>query len=91
VGTSILLHTQVRSDVTAETALQSVADLVQQRGLPTSVTIDCDPRFVGAAQLRDLPSPFVRFLLCLGVHVTICPPRRPDFNAFVERYHRAFG
>jgi len=26
----------------------------------------------------------------LGVAVTICPPRRPDLNAFVERYHRSF-
>jgi len=49
-----------------------------------------DPRFVGAAQQRDFPAPFVRFWLCLGVMVTICPPRRPDLNAFVERCHRSF-
>jgi transposase InsO family protein len=90
MGTSILLGAHVRPDFTAETALRSVADLVQQHGVPQAVTIDRDPRFVGAAQPRDFPSPFVRFWLCLGVHVTICPPRRPDLNAFVERYHRSF-
>ena len=37
-----------------------------------------DPRFVGAPQRRDFPSPFVRFWMCVGVAVTICPLRRPD-------------
>jgi transposase InsO family protein len=23
--------------------------------------------------------------------VSICPPRRPDLNAFVERYHRSYN
>ena len=90
MGTSILLGAHVRPDFTAETALRAVADLVQQVGLPTAVTIDRDPRFVGAASMRDFPTPFVRFWLCLGVAVTICPPRRPDLNAFAERYHRSF-
>jgi hypothetical protein len=89
-GTSILLNAQVRSDFTAETALRAVADLVQQQGLPQAVTIDRDPRFVGVTLQRDFPSPFIRFWVCLGVSVTICPPRRPDLNAFVERYHRSF-
>ena len=61
MGTSLLLHAQVRPDFTAETAVQSVADLVQQFGVPTAVTIDRDPRFVGSALMRDFPSPFVRF------------------------------
>ena len=90
MGTSLLLGAQVRPDFTMDTALRAVADLVQQVGLPTAVTIDRDPRFVGSAHQRDFPSPFVRFWLCLGVAVTICPPRRPDLNAFVERYHRSF-
>jgi hypothetical protein len=89
-GTSLLLGAQVRPDFTAETALRSVADLVQQQGLPTAITIDRDVRFVGAPGQRDVPSPFVRFWLCLGVAVTICPPHRPDKNPFVERYHRSF-
>ncbi len=90
MGTSILLNAQVRPDFTMHTALQAVSAVVQQPGVPTAVTIDRDVRFVGAPQQRDFPSPFVRFWLGLGVQVTICPPRRPDLNAFVERYHRAF-
>jgi transposase InsO family protein len=90
MGTSILLGAQVRPDFTMETALRAAAALVQQLGLPQAVTIDRDARFVGSAQQRDFPSPFIRFWLCLGVYVTICPPRRPDLNAFVERYHRSF-
>ena len=89
-GTSILLGAQVRPDFTPETAIHAVADLVQQHGLPQAITIDRDVRLVGAPQQRDFPSPFVRFWLCLGVAVTICPPQRPDKNPFVERYHRSF-
>ncbi len=89
-GTSIVVGAHVRPDFTADTALRTVADLVEQQGVPHAVTIDRDPRFVGSAQQRDFPSPFVRFWLCLGVHVTICPPHRPDLNPFVERYHRSF-
>lgn len=55
------------------------------------MTFDRDPRFVGGATGRDFPSPLVRFLLCLGIQPNICPPHRPDKNAFVERYHRTFN
>jgi hypothetical protein len=88
-GTSLLLDAHVRDDFTMETSIAAVAELVRQWGLPVAVTFDRDPRFVGAAQGRDFPGPFVRFWLCLGIHVTICPPRRPDKNAFVARYHRS--
>lgn len=30
----------------------------------------------------------MRYLLCLGIQVLICPPHRPNKNAFVERFHR---
>lgn len=33
----------------------------------------------------------MRFWLCLGVKVNICPPHRPDLNCFVERLHRSLG
>jgi hypothetical protein len=55
------------------------------------VTVDRDPRFVGRWSGRDFPAPLVRFLLCLGIDVNICPPHRPDLNALVERYHRSYG
>jgi hypothetical protein len=89
-GTSILLGAQVREDYTAATSVQAAADLVREQGLPDHVTFDRDPRFVGSSKARDFPAPFVRFWTCLGVNATICPPHRPDKNAFVERYHRSY-
>ncbi len=91
VGTSVLLGADVRADYTAETSLRAVAELVRVQGLPDHITFDRDPRFVGSAKARDFPAPFVRFWACLGVDVTICPPHRPDKNAFVERYHRSYN
>jgi hypothetical protein len=89
-GTSLLVWARVRDDFTEETTLAAVADLVREHGLPAEVTVDRDPRFVGAAGARDFPSPLVRFLTCLGVAVRVNPPNRPEFNAFVERYHGTF-
>jgi hypothetical protein len=90
-GTAILLNAQVREDFTAETALHAVADTLRLWGLPEGVTCDRDPRLVGSRKQRDCPSPLVRFWICLGVAVTICPPQRPDKHAFIERYHRTYA
>lgn len=90
VGTSILLDAQVRSDFTMATAIEAMAATIQSHGLPDQITFDRDARFVGSNIQRDCPSPFLRFWHCLGVQVTICPPRRPDLNGFVERYHRSY-
>jgi hypothetical protein len=90
VGTSILLDAQAGEDFTAQTSVVAAAQLVRAQGLPDRVTFDRDPRFVGSWSGRDFPAPFVRFWACLGVRVTICPPHRPDKNAFVERYHRSY-
>src|SRR5919108_878921 len=90
VGTSILIAAEARSDFTMASAIETAAAIVTEQGLPDIVTIDRDPRFVGESHQRESPSPFLRFWLCLGVEVTICPPRRPDLNGFVERYHRTF-
>jgi len=89
-GTSILVAAEVREDFTAETTLATMAQVVQTHGLPDQITIDRDVRFVGSPTLRDFPSAFVRFWLCLGIEVIICPPHRPDKNPFVERYHKTF-
>jgi transposase InsO family protein len=91
VGTSILIAAEARSDFTMATAIETAAAIVAERGLPDRVTIDRDPRFVGETSQRESPSAFLRFWLCLGVEVTICPPRRPDLNGFVERYHRTYN
>jgi Integrase core domain len=90
VGTSLLVSAQVRADFTAETTLEALVATFRRTGVPTSITLDRDPRFVGAPLARDFPGPVLRLLHCLGVQVTICPPRRPDKNAFVERLNRTF-
>jgi len=90
VGSSILVDAHVRPDFTAETTLQAVVATFRTQGVPEQITVDRDPRFVGGAHGTDFPAPFVRLLHCLGIQVTICPPQRPDKNAFVERYHRTF-
>jgi transposase InsO family protein len=91
VGTSILLSPNVRSDFSMATAISALAQLVRERGLPDLITIDRDPRFVGSSTVRDCPVAFLRLWYCLGVAVEICPPRRPDINGFVERYHRTYN
>jgi transposase InsO family protein len=90
-GTSIALTVEPSEDYTAETVFVPVVETLRAYGLPDVVGFDRDPRFVGSASGRDFPSPFVRFWHCLGVEVYICPPRRPDKNAFVERFHRSLG
>jgi len=89
-GTSILLSAQPRDDFHAETALEAVVTFLSTYGLPAMLTFDRDPRWVGSASGRDFPSALRRFLLCLGIEPQICPPQRPDKNAFVERYHRSY-
>jgi transposase InsO family protein len=89
-GTSILLNAQVREDFTAETTLEAILETFRHQGRPETITLDRDPRFVGT-QMRDFPSPLMRMLHCLGIQVTICPPRRPDRNGFVERYNRTYA
>jgi Integrase core domain len=86
-GTSIVVGTDVRDDFTEETAVAAVAELLAAQGLPRAITVDRDPRFVGSPSGRDFPAPFLRFLACLGIEVEVCPPRRPDQNCYVERYH----
>ena len=90
MGTSLLLEALPRADFTAETALESLAAAFRRLGLPLSLTLDRDTRWVGAAQGSDFPSALLRFCLCLGILVHVCPPHRPDRHAFVERYHRTY-
>ncbi|MBI5931932.1 MAG: transposase [Chloroflexi bacterium] len=88
-GTSLVVDHHVRVDFNAETAIQALATTFTWQGLPQSLTFDRDPRFVGAQQSRDFPSALMRFLYCLGIQPIVCPPHRPDKNAYVERYHRS--
>lgn len=87
-GTSTWLMAQARSDFHAESALEGVLQFLTRYGCPSRMTFDRDTRWVGSYGLRHFPSAFCRFLLCLGIQPHICPPRRPDKNAYVERLHR---
>jgi hypothetical protein len=88
-GTSRLIDTQVRSDFTAETTLVAIASTLLLKGMPQTMKMDRDTRFIGSWSAKDFPSPLMRFLMCLGIQVQIVPPQRPDKNPFVERFHRA--
>ena len=90
-GTSVLVAHHVRSDFTAETALQALAETFSSHGLPVSITLDRDTRWVGAPQGSDFPAALVRFCHSLGVAVLICDPHQPQQNGFVERYHRTLN
>ncbi len=90
-GTSVLVAHHVRSDFTAETALQALAETFSSHGLPVSITLDRDTRWVGAPQGSDFPAALVRFCHSLGVAVRICDPQHPQQNGFVERYHRTLN
>ncbi|EFH87234.1 integrase core domain-containing protein [Ktedonobacter racemifer] len=91
VGTSVLLGAHAREDFHAQTAMQAVIGFLRAYGRPPMMTFDRDPRWVGSSSGRDFPSALRRLLLCLGIHPNVCPPHRPDKNAFVERYHRTYA
>lgn len=90
MGTSVLIASHVRPDFTAETALLVVAQTFQAHGLPNSITLDRDTRWVGAPQGSDFPSALLRFCQSLGVAVLVCDPHHPQQNGFVERYNRTY-
>lgn len=90
VGTSILLDAHVRSDFTAETALEALALTLAKYGRPEKITLDRDPRWVGSPSGSDFPAALLRFGACLGIDIEICAPRHPQQNGFVERYNRTY-
>jgi hypothetical protein len=78
---------------TAETALRTVADVLQEQGRPDGITLDRDPRCErseGSWTAKDFPSPMLRFLECLEIRPDVCPPQKPEKNPYVERYHRNY-
>ena len=82
-GTSIEIMTRVRDDFSAETMITVMTDLFRSAGLPRTIRFDRDPRFVASWSMDKFPSAFMRFLLCLGITLDICPPRRPDLKPYV--------
>jgi len=82
-GTSVLLDAHVRSDFTAETALQALAITLAKYGRPRRITVDRDPRWVGSPAGSDFPAALVRFGACLGIEIDICAPHHPQQNDLV--------
>jgi len=89
-GSSAVIASEPASDYNAETALRKVADILQETGCPDRIRLDRDTRWVGSWTAKDFPSAMLRFLQCLGIEPRVCPPRHPEKNPFVERYHRNF-
>ena len=89
-GTSIELTTVIGDDFHAETMISVFLDLFMTAGLPRTIRLDRDPRFVASWSIDKFPSAVMRFLLCLGIQLDICPPRRPDLKSYVERFIRSF-
>jgi hypothetical protein len=89
-GTSILLSAQVQGDFHARTALAAIFDFMREHGRPRRFSFDHDPRWVGGPGGWDFPSALLRSLASVEVGARICPPHRPDKNAYVERYHRSY-
>jgi hypothetical protein len=90
-GTSTWLFAPAHHDFHAQTLLEVIVQFLQTYGLPRMLTFDRDPRFVGSSSGRDFPWALLRFLLCVGVEPNVCPPQRPDQNAYVERLHRTLS
>src|SRR5436309_900102 len=90
MGTSVLLDAHVRSDFTAETALEALALTLARYGRPECITLDRDTRWVGSPQGSDFPAALLRFGACLGIEIHICDAHHPQQNAFVERYNRTY-
>jgi hypothetical protein len=64
--------------------------LLGEYGRPQRFSFDHDPRWVGGPGGWDFPSALLRALAAVEVGARICPPHRPDKNAYVERYHRSY-
>ncbi len=84
-GTSRLVYLEGSAGYHAETTLAAVTRLFLLHGLPQRLRFDRDVRLWGAWTRDSYPSPFLRFLRCLGVEPVVCPPRRPDLKPVVER------
>lgn len=89
-GTSIVHDIKIDDEFNAETALVAVSDRLMRGGLPKRVRLDRDPRLIGSWNMDKFPSAFMRFLLCLGINLDICPPRRPDLKPYAERFIRSY-
>src|SRR5258708_33058433 len=79
-GSSRLLCAQAHEDFHAETAFDAVVHFLRQYGLPATLTIDRDVRWIGSATQRDFPSALLQFLYSVGVQPNVLPPHHPELN-----------
>src|SRR5437763_1534312 len=91
VGTSILVEALPSDNYNAQTALSTEAAISKQYELPKILRFDHDARWLGSQTGRDFPGAFIKFLHCIGITPDVCPPRRPDRNGHIERFHRSLG
>jgi hypothetical protein len=72
--------------------MQAVIDFLREHGRPPMMTFDRDPRLSSEAAADEIfPLHYVACCVSLGIQPHVCPPHRPDKNAFVERYHRSYA
>lgn len=61
------------------------------KSLHSTAIADSNPRYIGSWSANEFPSPLMKFMHCLGIRPHVCPPHRPDKNAFVERFNRSYS
>ncbi len=93
MGTSVLLDAHVRSDFTAESALQALSATLRTYGRPTSITVDRDPRLswavLGAVLFRRPCSALGPVWASRSTSaIPIIPNRMPLSNAFIAALKR---
>jgi len=88
-GPSVLLDAHVRSDFTAETALEALTETLRTSGRPQCIPLDRDARWVGSPAGSDFPAALLRFGACVGIEMHLCDPHPPAQNGCVERSHRS--
>jgi len=67
-----------------------VVRFLREYGLPATLTMERDVRWVGSATQRDFPSALLQFLYCVGVQPNVLPPHHPELNCYVERYNKTY-
>jgi transposase InsO family protein len=91
-GTSIALLAQAREDFHEQTALEAVITFLRRYGLPAHDDFRSRSPLGGQRVRPRFPLAIASAQgTCLGIAPHVCPPHRPDKNAYVERYHRTYG
>ncbi|HYU71933.1 MAG TPA: hypothetical protein VEL31_04550 [Ktedonobacteraceae bacterium] len=59
-------------------AFDAIVLFLRTYGLPATLTMERDVRWVGSAAQRDFPSARLQFLYCVGVQPNVLPPHHPE-------------